>query len=302
MRASHGLTFTMSYVWSRSIDDGGTFRTGYAIPAAYSNNGKSWAADRIERSVSTSNQPNHAVVTGVWELPTGKTGLAGNAVERAIFGGYKFSGVYQAYSGSPLAITGSSCQTNQAQSTCEPTLNPAFGGTARINGKWGKGITAANTGAITYIMPSTCSTTSAPTGPFIAPNAPSGQTTCLNTALAPAYTFGNAPRTGAYNLYGPGNFDLDISLQRSFPLHFESSRLELPRRLVQHHQPHPVRGRQHPGRQRGLRSGHQQYNCWPQSPPALWPLRLLTNSTRAPCRQLTLWGSPLPHLPCWSDG
>ena len=180
---------------------------------------------RIERSVSTSNQPNHAVVTGVWELPTGKTVLASNAVERAIFGGYKFAGVYQAYSGSPLAITGSSCQTNQAQSTCEPTLNPAFSGNPRINGKWGKGITAANTGAITYIMPSTCSTTSAPTGPFIAPNAPSGQTTCLNTALAPAYTFGNAPRTGAYNLYGPGSFDLDISLQRSFPLHFESSRL-----------------------------------------------------------------------------
>jgi Carboxypeptidase regulatory-like domain/TonB dependent receptor len=225
LRATHGLTFTMSYVWSRSIDDGGTFRTGYAIPAAYSQNGKSWAADRIERTISTTNQPNHAVVTAVWDLPTGKSVLAGNAVERAIFGGYKLSGVYQAYSGSPLAITGSSCQTNQAQSTCEPTLNPAFGGSARINGKWGKGITAANTGAITYIAPSTCSTTLAPTGPFIAPNAPTGQTSCLNTALAPAYTFGNAPRTGAYNLYGPGSFDVDLSLQRSFPLHFESSRL-----------------------------------------------------------------------------
>jgi hypothetical protein len=225
LRATHGLNFTMSYVWSRSIDDGGTFRTGYAIPAAYSQNGKSWAADAIERTISTTNQPNHAVVTAVWDLPTGKSVLASNAVERAIFGGYKLSGVYQAYSGSPLAITGSSCQTNQAQSTCEPTLNPAFGGNARINGKWGKGITAANTSAITYIAPSTCGNGINPTGPFIAPNAPTGQTTCLNTALAPAYTFGNAPRTGAYNLYGPGSFDVDLSLQRSFPLHWESSRL-----------------------------------------------------------------------------
>ena len=224
LRATHGLTFTMSYVWSRSIDDGGTFRTGYAIPAAYSNNGKSWAADRIERTISTSNQPNHGVITGVYDLPFGKSILAGNAVERAIFGGYRFSEVFQAYSGSPLAITGSSCQTNQAQSTCEPTLNQAFSGAARVNGKWGQGITAANTSAISYIAQSTCSTTTAPTGPFIAPNAPTGQTSCLNTALAPAYTFGNAPRTGAYNLYGPGSFGLDISLQRSFPLHFESAR------------------------------------------------------------------------------
>ena len=32
MRASHGLTFMASYTWSRSIDDGGTFRSGYPIP------------------------------------------------------------------------------------------------------------------------------------------------------------------------------------------------------------------------------------------------------------------------------
>ena len=78
-----------NYTWSRSIDDGGTFRSGYAIPAAYSNNGKAWKPDAIERTVSTTNQPQHVVVTGVWDLPLGKTILAGNAVERAIFGGYQ---------------------------------------------------------------------------------------------------------------------------------------------------------------------------------------------------------------------
>ncbi len=45
MRASHGLTFMANYTWSRSIDDGGTFRTGYAIPAAYSNSGSAWKQD-----------------------------------------------------------------------------------------------------------------------------------------------------------------------------------------------------------------------------------------------------------------
>jgi hypothetical protein len=228
MRASHGLTFMANYTWSRSIDDGGTFRSGYAIPAAYSNSGRAWKQDAIERSVSTSNQPQHIVVTGVWDLPIGKSVLGSNAIERAIFGGYKFSEIFQAFSGSPVAVTGSACQTNPAQSTCAPTLNPNFAGPIRVNGKWGQGITAANTGAISYIASSVGSTSVAPTGPFISPTVPSGQTTLLNTPVAPAYTFGNAPRTAPYGLYGPGNYQLDIALVRSFPLHLgESSRLNL---------------------------------------------------------------------------
>jgi hypothetical protein len=221
MRASHGVTFMANYTFSRSIDDGGTFRTGYAIPAGTvaGEPNVSYAADRIERSVSTSNQPQHLVVTGVWDLPFGKGLLGNSGWERAAFGGFKFSEIFQDFSGSPLAITGSACQTNPADSTCEPTLNPAFSGPARVHGKWGQGITAANTGAISYIAQSVGSTTTAPTGPFISPVAPTGQTTLLNTPIAPAYTFGNSPRTAPYDLYGPGNYQLDIALVRSFPLH-----------------------------------------------------------------------------------
>jgi len=250
MRPQHGLTFMANYTWSRSIDDGGTFRTGYAIPAGTIANepNVSYAADRIERTISTTNQPEHLVITGVWELPIGKSILNGNAIERAILGGFKFSETLQAFSGSPLAITGSACQTNPADSTCAPTVNPGFIGSARTHGKWGQGITAANTGAITYITPSIGSSIIAPSGPFISPIAPtctSGVllngtlttngvsctgtgtqgTSLLNTAFAPAYTFGNAARTAPFNLYGPGTYDLDIALVRSFPLHItESSR------------------------------------------------------------------------------
>jgi hypothetical protein len=228
MRASHGLTFMANYTWSRSIDDGGTFRTGYAIPAAYSNSGKAWKQDAIERSVSTSNQPQHIVITGVWDLPIGKSFLANNAFERAIFGGYKFSEIFQAFTGSPLAITGSSCQTNPAQSTCNANINPNFAGPARVNGKWGQGITAANPGAISYIAASG-GTQAAPTGPFIAPSQLAATTAFPNgSPFAPLYTFANGARTAPYNLYGPGNYDLDIALVRSFPLHLgESSRLNL---------------------------------------------------------------------------
>jgi Carboxypeptidase regulatory-like domain len=207
MRASHGLTFMANYTWSRAIDDGGTFRSGYAIPAAYSQTGRDWKADAIERSLSTSNQPQHVVITGVWDLPVGRSVLNSNAVERAILGGYKFSEIFQAFSGSPLPITSSNCGTNPAQNafsspagSCMTTYNPSFSGPARIHGKWGQGITAANTSAISYIDSTAFTAT-------------------------PAYVFGNTPRTAPYNLYSPGNYQLDIALVRSIPLHVtEASR------------------------------------------------------------------------------
>ncbi len=208
MRASHGLTFMANYTWSRAIDDGGTFRTGYAIPAAYSGNGQAYAADRIERTISTSNQPQHIVVTGVWEMPFGKTIFADNAWSRAILGGYKLSEIFQAFSGSPLAITEASSNPNPAAATNLPSLNPAFVGPARINGKWGHGVTAAN---------------------YSAPNTPSNQFINSSAFVTnTAYQFGNSPRTAPYNIYGPGNYNLDLALVRSFPLHFtEAARLNL---------------------------------------------------------------------------
>ncbi|MGB8028960.1 MAG: TonB-dependent receptor [Terracidiphilus sp.] len=221
MRTWHGLTTNANFTWSRSIDDGGTSRTGYAIPAGTlaNNSSASYAPDRIERSVSTSNQPLHFVLTSVWAWPFGKSILGENAVERAILGGFSFSGVYQAFSGSPLALTESSDQTNPAESNFEPILNPNFSGSARVNGKWGKGITAANTGAISYIVPSTGTTAATAAGPFMNP-----VTTVLSSY---AYKISDAPRTAPYNLYGPGNYDLDLAMVRSFPLHLgESTKLD----------------------------------------------------------------------------
>jgi len=105
-------------------------------------------------------------------------------------------------------------------------MNPNFTGSARQNGKWGTGVTWANynqtTNAASYfIVPSTGTTPSTLAGPFTNP-----ASTVLNTTAAPAYTFGDAPRTAPYNLYGPGNYQLDLAMVRSFPLHItESSKL-----------------------------------------------------------------------------
>jgi hypothetical protein len=226
MRAWHGLTLNTNYTFSRSIDDGGTFRTGYDIPVGTIANYPSISlkADSIERGVSTSNQPQHFVLTAVWDWPFGKTILAQNAIEREILGGFKFSGIYQAYSGSPLAITASACQTNpslaQSTSSCAPTRNPHFTGSARQNGKWGKGVSSNKSDPnyftnVSFITPSIDTDPTAPlTGPFVNP-----VKSMLNTPVAPAYTFGDSPRTAPYNLYGPGNYQLDLAMVRTFQLH-----------------------------------------------------------------------------------
>jgi hypothetical protein len=209
-RPYKGLTFMFNYIWSKSIDDGGTYRSGYAIPAAYSTDGKSWPMDRIERGVSTTNQPQHVIETGVWSLPFGAQGLgSGNSIVRALASNFKFSEIVQIYSGSPLAITGSACQVNPAQNTCNPTVAPGFTGPGRINGKWGQGATP----------------TSSPS--YLNANAFVPIATLTEANSPYAYTFGDAARTAPFGMYGPGNYDIDISLRRSFNMPFEHSHLTL---------------------------------------------------------------------------
>jgi len=86
-----------------------------------------------------------------------------------------------------------------------PTYNAAFSGPARINGKWGQGVkrTTFNSPSNVYINSTSFITT-------------------------PNFVFGNTARTAPYNIYGPGNYDLDISLRRSFALHItESARFNI---------------------------------------------------------------------------
>ncbi|MGB6973903.1 MAG: TonB-dependent receptor [Terracidiphilus sp.] len=224
MRPWHGLTLNSNYTFSRTIDDGGTFRTGWAIPAGTIANhpSLSYKADRIERSVSTSNQPQHFAASAVWNMPFGTSIFSQNPAGRAILGGFRLSGVYQAYSGSPLPLTESSSQTNPAQVNNEPIMNPSFTGPVRVNGKWGHGTSGdpRSPSAPSYIAPSTGTTAATAAGPFM--NPVSG---VLSTY---AYQFSDAPRTAPYNLYGPGNYQLDLALVRSFPLHFtEAAKLNI---------------------------------------------------------------------------
>ena len=102
-RYTHGLTFMANYTWSRAIDDGGTFRSGYDIPAQYSGDGKFHKADSIERTVSTSNQPQHVVLTGVYDLPLRQKPPRGwkCLTPVTLLSDFKFSSIVQMFSGSP---------------------------------------------------------------------------------------------------------------------------------------------------------------------------------------------------------
>ena len=112
---------------------------------------------------------------------------------------WNLSGIITYSSGNPLAIVASGCRA-VGQGTCMPNLAPGYSGTARINGNWGHGITASST-SVAYVDKNA----------FTVPDA-------TYTAGNP-YTIGNAPRIAAYNLYGPNNKDVDLSIRRYFPIH-----------------------------------------------------------------------------------
>ena len=222
LRAYNGLTINASYTFGRAIDDGGTFRTGYAIPAGTIANHANLSApvDRYERGISTSNQKQHFVATAVWDWPLGRTVLHNSATERAILGGFKYSAVYQQFSGSPLAITESTAQTNQAQTGSPAIMNHNYpSAKARQGGRWGKGVTYTNYNTTSFIVPSTGTTVATAAGPFMNP---------VSTMLSSfAYQFSDASRTSPYNLVGPGTYQLDLAMVRSFPLHItQASKLD----------------------------------------------------------------------------
>lgn len=171
-RVSHGLTFTVNYTYSRTMDDDGTFRSG-------------WLNHNVEWSPSVINVPQNLNATFVYQLPFGHTG---NNYVRALDRGWVVSGIINYTSGTPLAITSTKC-VDPGQGTCMPNLNAAFSGPARIHGGWGSGVTSGNVKI-----------------PFVNANA---------FTIPANYTIGTAPRTAAYNLYGPSYKDVDVSLRRT---------------------------------------------------------------------------------------
>jgi hypothetical protein len=221
-RLSRGMTFMLNYTYSKTIDDIGTFRTGYAIPAGLMANSStaSWPIGRIERSRSTQDQPQNLIVTSTYDLPFGKGHIgSGNTIVRALAGGWRISDIFSYVAGNPLAITSSTCTNVSGQGTCMPAYNTAFTGAVRQNGGWGHGATRpGNAGtvasttalsAIQYINPAA----------FLQTGSLVNSTTCsAGTTACTGMVLGDVARTGPYGLRGPGNYDIDGTVRRTFDL------------------------------------------------------------------------------------
>jgi hypothetical protein len=215
-RAAHGLTLTVNYTYSHNIDDAGTQRSGYAIPASATSNGRGWAANRIDRSLSVNSVPQNLSIYGVYQTPFGKGKIGGNHfIVRALLGGWQTGSIFQYSAGIPLTIT-ATCNAstqNVGQGTCMPDYNPSFTGSARTGGGWGSGITAATLGTKSYL---TGAIASAATGVGV------GGATCSSSTgpycNSGAFQIGNLARTNPYGLRGPGQYRLTSNLHRTFDL------------------------------------------------------------------------------------
>jgi len=95
----HGLSYQLSYTWSKSIDNASDYSPGQAT------NDRSFAQDqfdlRAERAVSAYDIPHRFILSHVWQLPffAGQRSLAGR-----LLGGWSFSSINQWQTGIPYTV------------------------------------------------------------------------------------------------------------------------------------------------------------------------------------------------------
>jgi len=179
-RFAQGFTFTLSYTFSKELDDlVGSPRNPY-------NNG-------LERAPGVIDHPHVGTLIFVYQLPFGKGHklAAGSRVVSAILGNWQLSGLVTYTSGSPLTI-GGTCTSGGILGTCYPNYNPAFSGDIWINGDFGSGGKSVTS---TPYLDKTA---------FVDP---------------PAYTAGNIARSAPYGLFAPHNASVDVSVRREFGLY-----------------------------------------------------------------------------------
>jgi hypothetical protein len=205
---SYGLDVMLNYTYSKSIDDLGTFRVN--------------DNPRLDRSLSTTDQPQTLASTVVYQSPFGRKGIgADNFWVRSIAGGWALSGIFTYHSGYPLAFTGSGCGGNSILNTCMPNIIPGQPG--RINGQYARAAnanTATTFSTVQYVNPAAFTVnaagTSAQYGTSV--NTNSSQVTYVGNGPA-LYVPGDAPRVDALNVWSMGTYNLDLGLRRTFPIH-----------------------------------------------------------------------------------
>ena len=215
-RLSQGLSMTVNYSYSRNIDDAGTARSGWAIPAFATSDGRAWTQNRIDRSLSVNNLPQLLSIFGVYSLPFGKGKIGSDSfLVRALAGGWQLSEIFQYSSGLPLSVVATCNSTeNIGQGTCMPDFNPNFSGSLRTGDGWGHGATAANLPTKSYLngyIPVSTSATGVSGTTAVACGSSTGP-----FCTSKDYSIGNVTRVAPYGLRGQGTYRLAASVSRTF--------------------------------------------------------------------------------------
>jgi Carboxypeptidase regulatory-like domain len=216
-RPWHNLSGFVNYTRSKSIDDTHGHRTQYPVGPQDGNFTQNYSANAIDRGLGTFNQTNAFNLTWVYSFPFGRgqAFFATNRIMGLIAGGWQLSGIYKYRDGSPLHITnqaGCATASNALQGTCFPDYAPGFDKrSARINGRWGRGpgANAANINTIQYLNPAA----------FLCPDSPTFAPTLTCGAGGGVYTswkLGNAASSAPDGLTGPGWWDIDLGIRRTF--------------------------------------------------------------------------------------
>ncbi len=103
----------LNYTYSKTIDDLGTFRVG--------------DNPRLDRSISTADEPQNLAGTAVYALPIGRDHIgSNNFFVRAIGSDWLLSGIATYHSGFPIAFTGTGCGTSSILNQCMPSVIPGW--------------------------------------------------------------------------------------------------------------------------------------------------------------------------------
>jgi len=216
-RPWHNLSGLINYTRAKEIDDVGTHRTQFPVGPQDGNFTRTYGANQIDRGLGANNQTNAFNATWVYSFPIGRgqAFFATNRIAGLIGGGWQLSGIYKYRDGYPLQVTDSTaCMTNSVggQGTCMPDYTPGFNSKqVRVNGRWGRGAgaNASTINQIQYINPLA----------FECPDSSPQNVTysCGGTAEPnTTYKLGNVARSAPDGLTGPGWWDVDMGLRRTF--------------------------------------------------------------------------------------
>ncbi|HEX9201274.1 MAG TPA: carboxypeptidase-like regulatory domain-containing protein [Acidobacteriaceae bacterium] len=215
-RPWHNLSGLVNYTRSKELDDTGNHRTQFPVGPQDGNFTRNYTANQVDRGLGKTNQTNAFNVAFSYTLPIGRgqAFFATNRIMGLIGGGWAISTIYKYRDGYPIQITATSCNpsSNGGQGTCMPDYTPGYDKkSARINGRWGRGpgANAGNLNTISYLN----------SAAFQCPDSTplDNASTCGNSNSPGAtWKIGNSARSAPYGLTGPGWWDIDLGIRRTF--------------------------------------------------------------------------------------